>query len=532
MAADKQGAGSSGQGFYDLAIAVNGLTSNIVDVGGINHWRSEDSGDTWTLKSYWEESDNTPGVGYTHADIHDLVWAGSHLYCASDGGVFRNNLGLLGWSDQSTGLNIHQIYRLADLESDSDFLYFGTQDNGTNKYDGGPGVEHQLQGDGTDVVIHPKDPNTVYSGQFAFSGVTPASTVVRTTNGGLSWPSISPSLTEARDLLPPLEMDPNNADKLYLGFRRIYKSVNAGNTWTHSASSVSNRSYKAIKVAKANSNWVYAVNQNGVLVSSNGGASWNLKNTGLPISQAMPVALAITTNNPQRVYVGFSGYADGEKVYMTVNGGNSWFNVSTGIPNVPVNDLEIAQTNGREIVFAATDMGVGVYNSNYPFLNFNMDVSNFPLSIITDLEYHNTDGLLRAATLGRGVWELPYVAPGPLQRVNNNPDQAVDFAGSYVGPMEGVILPMGEARGIVSSLELFPNPATERSIIDFEITQQGTVSIHLLSSDGSLIRSLSQASIEPGRYRTAFELKGLAKGIYFVNLGSNDLHVTKKLVVQ
>lgn len=529
MSAASDGSGSSGQGYYDLALISRPSAADEVHVGGINHWKSSDGGLTWEIVSYWEES--VSGFEYTHADIHDFLWSGSDLYCASDGGVFKKRFGFLPWDDISEGLNIMQVYRVADLESDSDFLYLGSQDNGTNKYDGGPGVEHQLLGDGTDVAIHPKDPNTAYGGQISFGTGGPRSKVLKTVNGGMSWNEITPPTSEVRDLVPPLEMNPDDPETLYVGFKRVYRSVNGGSTWTSAASSIQSNPYKAIKVSENNSQWIYAVHEGGVVVSSNGGATWQARNNGLPLAQAMPVAVAITRNSHLRAYIGFSGYAAGEKVYMTVDGGLTWTNVSSGVPNVPISDLEIAQENGWEVVFAATDMGVGMYNAAFPFSpwSFNLNLYGLPLAIFTDLEYHQTDKLLRAATYGRGVWEAPFEAPGPLLRAADEGEQ--QSSGLYAGPMEGVVIPLGAETPTEAKLLLFPNPASERALVDLWIPEEAKGKLSLQSMDGSQIREVDLA-LGQGRYRTAFELGGLAKGVYFVTLQSGDLHVSKKLIVQ
>jgi len=100
--------------------------------------------------------------------------------------------------------------------------------------------------------------------------------------------------------------------------------------------------------------------------------------------------------------VTFSGYASGQKVYQTDNGGTTWINVSGTLPNIPVNCIEY-QDNSTDILYIGTDFGVfwkdGTMNDWLPYN------TNLPNVIVDELEVYYPTSKLRAATYGRGLWE-------------------------------------------------------------------------------------------------------------------------------
>jgi hypothetical protein len=72
---------------------------------------------------------------------------------------------------------------------------------------------------------------------------------------------------------------------------------------------------------------------------------------------------------------------------------------------VPINCIVFDDNNGNPAgaVYIGTDIGVFYRDNNLsdwiPFSN------GLPVVEITDLEIHNSQGLLRAGTYGRGMWE-------------------------------------------------------------------------------------------------------------------------------
>ncbi len=120
---------------------------NIVYAGGIDLFRSEDSGQTWQQISKWSDNNNLKDlpVSHVHADQHVMQFRPGNSnqgVFGHDGGVsFASNLEAAPVSDVFTTLEedyvTSQFYSVAvapDDFSTSDFFLGGTQDNGTQSF--------------------------------------------------------------------------------------------------------------------------------------------------------------------------------------------------------------------------------------------------------------------------------------------------------------------------------------------------------------------------------------------------------------
>ncbi len=70
------------QGWYDLAFAVSHENAEEVHLGEINTWRSLNGGQNWTKTTDWMWGNN---IGYTHCDIHEMVFYGGTVYVGTVG---------------------------------------------------------------------------------------------------------------------------------------------------------------------------------------------------------------------------------------------------------------------------------------------------------------------------------------------------------------------------------------------------------------------------------------------------------------
>ncbi len=393
---------NSSQSYYDLAIAVSPDNADEVHIGGINNWKSTDGGITWNYTSDWRNSTWSPGH-YTHGDTHAMLFIGNTLYCGTDGGVYISKDHAGSWSDISTGLEITQFYRIGAPAGNSNIIYGGAQDNGINKWTApNTTMEHQLGGDGMECVVDYTDENTVY----AFDQRGQALSV--THNGGSWWTEYKkPSEANGRFVVP-LIMNPANNTVLYAGYDAIYKITDTEVSKVFTAiSPVFESSCVALAMSPVNSNLLYAATPQSLRFCAYTNTSsvclseWIDITDGLPASEAAITAVTTSALNAKKVWVSFSGYSPGKKVYMTPDWGYSWINISGSLPNVPVNCI-VYHNNGKDGIYIGTDIGV-FYRDNtmtdwMPFRN------GMPNAVVNDLEI--TNDKIRAGTFGRGIWEF------------------------------------------------------------------------------------------------------------------------------
>jgi hypothetical protein len=110
---------------------------------------------------------------------------------------------------------------------------------------------------------------------------------------------------------------------------------------------------------------------------------------------------AIDPNNSLHLYVCLGGYTNGQKVYESTNGGNTWAtNVSYNLANVPVNSIAI---DGRGHLYAGTDIGVYLLPSGQT--QWRQFYNGLPRVPVTDLIINESSATIKASTFGSGVYK-------------------------------------------------------------------------------------------------------------------------------
>ena len=165
--AQYSGGATWGQAVYDWVLGVAPDNADTVYLGTIDLWRIDRNAVTgacaFTLVS------QRPGDAI-HSDQHALAFvpaAPGTVYVGNDGGVFRTRDRGLRWEALNRGLAILEIEYLAQHPQVDAWLLAGTQDNGTERYEGAGAWFHVADGDGGDCAVDDDHPSTVYHEYFA-----------------------------------------------------------------------------------------------------------------------------------------------------------------------------------------------------------------------------------------------------------------------------------------------------------------------------------------------------------------------------
>lgn len=383
-----------GQGWYDLAIACDPFNSNKVYTGGINIWSSSDGGITFSCATDWH---NTPFLPFIHADIHSIqfIEGTSTILVGSDGGV--STFDGIEAIDKSGNLQIAQVHRFGISQYNPGETLSGWQDNGVNHTYGGM-FNHVVDSDGMECIIHPTQPNIMYASKQSgmifrtFSGPENLTMFVNSNSTGVN---------EAGSFVTPFVIG-SNPSHLYIGKSKVYKSTNLGQDFTALAGFGSGP-IRSLAVAPSDNNYIYASKNNSLYKCTNG---FNFSFvSGLPNMYISDIA--VDASNPLKIYLTFSGYNSLYKVYYSTNGGSSWTNLSSGLPNIPVNC--ITTLNGiNGAIYIGTD--VGVYyrdDSTGGWIPFS---DQLPNTIVTDIEIQYPTSRVYCSTHGRGIWSSPVYA--------------------------------------------------------------------------------------------------------------------------
>jgi hypothetical protein len=151
----------------------------------------------------------------------------------------------------------------------------------------------------------------------------------------------------------------------------------------------------SLDVAQSNSNYMVTASKNTILSTTDGGASW-IKY--LTPSNVLKVYFDL--NIPTTIYACLASYS-GNSVYMSVNSGATWASISTGLPSIPTETI-VQQNNGD--LYCGTD--VGVYFRPVNATSWTSVTTGMPGVRIFDLKIYAPTNKLRAATYGRGIWEM------------------------------------------------------------------------------------------------------------------------------
>jgi uncharacterized repeat protein (TIGR01451 family) len=448
--------------YWNWSLRVDPADPNVLYAGSLTLSRSLDGGITWTDLGF---TFNPP---HPHHHAQAFTPDGSTLYVATDGGIWSTSTPSapsLAWTNlNATFSTVLLSPGFSMLPSDKNTAYFGSQEEGALRYYLSAFWVPATCTDGGWTGLDFTQAGVAY---VSCSGVD-----IRKYNG-VSWTQASTGIvtTDNVSYLPPLVMDPSNAQRLYFGTSRVYQTNNGAGVWTPISPDLTGGSsvVTAIAVAPSDSNTVYAGSFGYLYVTRNAGtgtgSSWTNVSAGLPYRAVTQIAVSPT--DPQTAYATFSGFAywDGiGHIYRTTNAGASWSNITGNLPDIPVNDLAI-DPDVAGTLYAATDIGVfrsiDAGSTWQPFSN------GLPAVIVTALKLHRATRTLRAATCGRGAWDFS------LGVTTGQPDLTISktHTGNFTQGQMGVsytilVSNVGTAatNGTVTVLEYVPTGLTATSI--------------------------------------------------------------------
>jgi hypothetical protein len=89
----------------------------------------------------------------------------------------------------------------------------------------------------------------------------------------------------------------------------------------------------------------------------------------------------------------------------------------------------------------------------------------------------------------------------------------------------------GETEEMVSNMILFPNPTSDRSLLNFSSATEGDYVLTLTDLSGRVLNTVTGVAVA-GENTAEINVNGFAKGVYFVGLTLNGETRQVKLTVQ
>ncbi|MDC0230410.1 T9SS type A sorting domain-containing protein [Aureispira] len=225
------------------------------------------------------------------------------------------------------------------------------------------------------IAEDPNDPNTIYIG-------APAGGCWKSTNAGVNWTVLTDDFQSLG--VSAIAIDYTNSNVIYIGTGDddggdtysvgMFKSIDGGITWNEvspSSSTIFGNSINKIIIHPIDNNTVFIASSTGCHKSTNGGNTWTLLQSGAWRD------MELKPDDPNTIYLSSKIF------YRSTDGGLSWSNISTGLPNsFNINRAEIAVTaaNPDYVYFLCGDYTnasfYGLYRSDNGGTSFSLQANS------------------------------------------------------------------------------------------------------------------------------------------------------------
>jgi len=422
--------------FYFSRLVIDPKNDSIVYKAGLNGIVSKDGGNTF----------RTIGSG-VHSDFHDF-WINpkntDNIFVATDGGIYRSWDGAIVF-EMVKGLPLSQFYHVSVDNEKPYNVYGGLQDNGswTAPSKSSNGIENRDWqnvggGDGFWTQPHPTNKDIVFS---EYQG------------GNMS--RYYKSNNQAKDIKPyrqkdepklrfnwstPIQLSPNNTNKMYCGAQFLYSSEDMGDTWKKISADLTTND--ATKQQQENSGGLSADNSSAenhctivtigespkseqlvwvgtddgnLQVTTDAGKVWtNTVATLLPLG--LPKNTWVSHVEPSHFeantcYATFDGHRNGDKktyIFKTTDLGKTWKSLANaeikGYAHIIREDLV-----NPNLLFLGTEFGL--YVSIDGGANWSQFLNNMPPVAVPYMVIHPREHDLVIATHGRGMMIIDDISP-------------------------------------------------------------------------------------------------------------------------
>jgi len=461
-------------------------------------------------------AEDGPNVWSTSLTGAGQIWAvainpvsQSTIYAGSNTtGIWKStNMGL-NWTQMNSGLTNLTVQTMAISNSNPNILYCGTSQAGAGagiykSSDAGAswtqinsGIVETSVGVQA-IAIDYTNPNVAYVA--IFDGLVDSPTgLYKTTNGGTNWNPAVNGIGTIKNILS-IAINPLNPNVVYcgtsfnivtqMGPSRIYKSLNAGDSWTEASTGLpslptDNKPVRCLSISRVDTSLVLAGlflntdSLSGMYVTTNGGALWTRRHTGLPnIVGTLPRSCLIRPGSTSEFYVGLGNAANTPPigVFRTTNAGLSWTDFNGGtLPNT----ASIRALNFRTISDSTLYAG----------------------------------GAHPTLATGQGLFEYSWITTGIGNQNGNLP--------------EGFLLKQN-----------YPNPFNPSTKISYQLSSGSNVKLIVYDINGREISVLVNEKQSAGNYEISFDSRNtkqdseFSSGVYFYRLTAGDFSEVKAMML-
>lgn len=444
------------------------------------------------------------------------------LFSGNDGGLWQtgnsadsvatNNCSpstsTVDWQTLNNNYAVTQFYH-GSVSKDGETLIGGSQDNGTQWRAADGHWELINGGDGSYSAIDPKDPSNVYvSSQYAYL------VKLKIKEGENQATDITGDFVNAPGLfITPFTLDRNDNQRLFLAGLALWRGGTDGQSWAKISSDEYTMNFidglSAVAVQPGNSELVILGGTDGHIFRHTAALSGdgNFEMEKIKIADGYVSSVNFDRNNPNKVVATVSTFGQ-LHAWISQDGGLSWTAIdqvgAEGLPDLPTHDIIVAP-HDTNILYAGTDIGVYVSEDNGA--SWSPLTSGMPNVPVEELVYrrNNQQTSLFAFSYGRGVFKSqindvtnfapsaiePSVSLSVVQNVSLEFDAAVFFDDQNEDTLTFT------ANDLPAGLSILSN-----GLLSGSVSVSGNYTVTLVASDSDLTANMSlkieiKESIEP-----------------------------------
>jgi hypothetical protein len=368
-----------------------------------------------------------------HVDQHAVgIIDAAHWFAANDGGLFFTANSGSAFSELNDTLNTIQFYSVSPDAGASGNLIGGSQDNGIETdITGGTAWTQVGGGDGFGSGTDPLNP-----GQFfgESNGI-----ISRYGTSGVENDVFNSIAIGGEFVFCPFEVIAQAPTSMFAGPNDVWMGPTNPSTANAGWRSISPQFgiVNFLGPAPSNPDVLYLTSTSFIEKTTNATSaspSWTQLN---PFNDSLLLGhIVVNPTDPNTLYVIKEGFVDGQKIYKSADGGQTWTNISGNLPNMPMNWMVIDPQNPTNI-YVASDVGVflatdgGILGETWQVVG-----AGLPNCPILQVKIANTNPReLVAASHGRGAWTLDIGGnPLPTPTATSTPIAACCPSGSAWDP--------------------------------------------------------------------------------------------------
>ena len=406
------------QGWYNFDLDVSHTDPDRIWIGTI--WACE-SGNKGANIEYIRGTRNLE----MHADIQDIDVVGNDIWYVSDGGINYSNTEMQSVEIRQSGIHASNFWGFSQGWNDD--IWTG------GRYHNGDAVYHENYGYGNSLFLGGAESATGYinpldNRRCHYSDITDKyiPTTLSDVSSNISNLAMYPNQSYGLLNSSEVEYHPYYANHIFLGnANTFYKSTNGGSSFSPLYSFGANATVLEIEISRQNPDVIYCLVKDGpgrIYKSVNGGNTFTQASV-IPSNSTGKLDITLNPANSDQLWVSSYYGNNGQKVYMTLNGGSTWINKTTStLNNHRIRDI-VYQHGTNDVVYVATDNGVFYWNNtSADWIQYNNGLP-FVTRALKMIPFYR-DSKIRMGS-GRGVWEAALA-------VNSSPQAQPYTADKYV----------------------------------------------------------------------------------------------------